>query len=573
MANNNEINLGSLDYIEIKRNLLNYLQNQDEIKDFNYAGSVMNSVVSLLAYNTLYYAMYSNVLANEMFLDSAQREESVVSLLKPLGVKIPTKTSAMAIIQIGGVVAIPKYTRFTGTSSTGINYSFYTLEDYVEAESGSEFITNIKLYQARQLVKEKDITSAFDFENQSYFIGDSNVDINTLTVEVDVGDGVWRLWTELDNIGDSTENLSQTIYFVERFDTGFEIQFGKENTLGNKIEEDYRIRISYLVSSGSAGNNIVSFSTTELTYSAIEVISGSSGGLDSPDLSYYKFIAPKFFAAQNRAVTKDDFLAISSEYLKSKGYNVTKSNFNAFGGEEFFPPKYGRVFVTTDILPREDILDLVAYLKTKCTLSILPEFVESESRLISYDVKFVPTNSNLTQQEKNTLIKNIRDYLVQNYSYTNQYNIDLRGVEDALISVFPINSATLKIKFSGIVTPNIASTILNFDNNEIEINEGLNTISNNFQDKFSQTVYLRVFKATNQAIDGFIDLRTFIQYPSTTAYDASKNYGRINIASGILELYNISNSPVNLFFNFKNNFFKSSSNIKYTIAPDRVELI
>ncbi len=108
----------------------------------------MNSVVSLLAYNTLYYAMYSNVLANEMFLDSAQREESVVSLLKPLGVKIPTKTSAMAIIQIGGVVAIPKYTRFTGTSSTGINYSFYTLEDYVEAESGSEFITNIKLYQA-----------------------------------------------------------------------------------------------------------------------------------------------------------------------------------------------------------------------------------------------------------------------------------------------------------------------------------------------------------------------------------------------------------------------------------------
>ena len=465
MPNNIQLNLGNLDYDDIKESLKSYLQDQDILKDYNFNGSVINSVISLLAYNTLYYSIYSNMLANEMFLDSAQREESIVSLLKPLGIKIPTRTSAMAIIETGGLPSIDKYQLFTGINSSGINYNFYTLDDYTEVEEGSEFITNIKIYEAKQVIRNFDITTAFDFENQSYFIGNTQVDINTLLVEVDDGSGNWILWTEVDNIGESTENLKQTIYFVERFDTGFEIQFGKENLLGNTIENTYRIRISYLVSSGSAANNIVSFNAN-LGQSQINVLQQSTGGLDSPDLDYYKFIAPKFFAAQNRAITKDDFLAISAGYLRSKGYNVTKNNFNAFGGEELFPPKYGRVFITTDILPREDILDLVAHLKTKCTLSILPEFVESESRTISYDVEIVPVDNNLTPTQKTNLIRLIRNYLIQNFSYVSEYSVALSGIVDGIKNTFSaqVQDASVNIKFNGQITPNIASTVVSFEN-------------------------------------------------------------------------------------------------------------
>ena len=99
---NNQVNLGKLEFEQIKDGLIEYMKSQTLLKDYNFKGSIMNSVIDLLAYNTYYYALYSNMLANEIFLDTAQREESLVSLTKPLGVTIPTRTSARANIRIGG---------------------------------------------------------------------------------------------------------------------------------------------------------------------------------------------------------------------------------------------------------------------------------------------------------------------------------------------------------------------------------------------------------------------------------------------------------------------------------------
>ena len=206
---NSTPNLGKLNFDEIKQSLTSYLKSQDTLKDFNFEGSVIQSLINLLSYNTLYYAMYSNMLANEMFLDTAQREESIVSLLKPLGVSIPTRTSSRVSIRLGGISLLPKYSQFVGKNSSGVNYNFYTLEDYSEVLSGSDFIDNIVLVEAKQLISNKDISNLINYTNQTYFIGDTNIDISTLIVEVDKGDGVYQRWSKLDNIGDSTENLSQ----------------------------------------------------------------------------------------------------------------------------------------------------------------------------------------------------------------------------------------------------------------------------------------------------------------------------------------------------------------------------
>ena len=45
----------------------------------------MSVLLDLLAYNTHYLSYNANVLANEMFIDTADLRESIVSLAKALG--------------------------------------------------------------------------------------------------------------------------------------------------------------------------------------------------------------------------------------------------------------------------------------------------------------------------------------------------------------------------------------------------------------------------------------------------------------------------------------------------------
>ena len=123
--------IGSLDFKEIKQNLINYLQGQSIIQDYNFEGSVVQTLIDLLAYNTFYYAYYTNMIASEMFLDSAQRLDSIISLVKPLGYTISGKRSSRAQINLSGVINnyVPAHSIIFGINEDGIQYTFYTLED------------------------------------------------------------------------------------------------------------------------------------------------------------------------------------------------------------------------------------------------------------------------------------------------------------------------------------------------------------------------------------------------------------------------------------------------------------
>jgi len=94
---NSNIQLTELDFDAIKNNLKTYLQSQDVLKDYNYEGSALSTLLDILAYNTHYNAYYLNMVANELFLDTAARRSSVVSLAKmlnytPKSVKAPAAT-------------------------------------------------------------------------------------------------------------------------------------------------------------------------------------------------------------------------------------------------------------------------------------------------------------------------------------------------------------------------------------------------------------------------------------------------------------------------------------------------
>jgi hypothetical protein len=513
-----------------------------------------------------------------MFLDTAQREESIISLLKPLGVTVPKKRASTALIDIGGVNDVPKFSRFRGTSVDGsIVYNFYNIREYNEASSEIDFIPGVKIYEGKQLVKESEITNSFDFDDQSYFIGNLDVDLDTVIVEVDEGDGVWVEWVKSDNIGNSVENLSQRIFFIERFDTGYELQFGKDNSLGNNIEETYRIRVSYIVTSGAAANGVSGFTTTDFTYSSIELTDdqASSGGLDSPDLDFYKFSAPKFFAAQNRAVTKSDFIAISTQFLRDRGYFLNSSNFTVFGGEVLNPPKFGRVFISTDGVSNNDISDLVAHLKDKCVVTVTPEFVESVSETIEYDVECILGSNNLNESQKANLKNNILTYLRANFQINNQFNINFTGMREAILTNFSdVIDVNIVMNYNNVYPIDDAEDIIINLNNKLDIDIGSSVqITKEYTDQDGDNVVLKYEPINQNDIDFDKPLKTYEVVNSTFVYKNNIN-GIINVKNGYIKiLKETRNSPIEVDVNLASSTFVSGTNIKFSIIPRSVTLV
>ena len=87
-VNKKRLRVTELDFDEIKENLKLFLKAQEEFKDYDFDGSGMNILLDTLAYNTHYLGYNANMLANEMFLDSASLRSSIVSHAKQLGYEV-----------------------------------------------------------------------------------------------------------------------------------------------------------------------------------------------------------------------------------------------------------------------------------------------------------------------------------------------------------------------------------------------------------------------------------------------------------------------------------------------------
>jgi hypothetical protein len=255
------VNLGSLDFASVKSSITEFLKTQDTLQDFEYAGSAIQVLLDILAYNTMYYGHYSNMVASEMFLDSAQRLSSLISLVKPLGYVIPGKITAKARVKVrhGGTVGtiLDKYTRFSGRNESGTAFSFYTVNDYALNLDGEAIV---EIYQGKSLTKE--IPLVVDRKTQKGFLHGLEIDISTITVEVKPdGENRWDTWSRADNI-QSGLNDSSSVYWMERSELGFFIVFGGNvgnNTtvqVGKQIGPNDLVRVSYLKTNGEAGNQV-----------------------------------------------------------------------------------------------------------------------------------------------------------------------------------------------------------------------------------------------------------------------------------------------------------------------------
>lgn len=419
MANNTPTNLGSLEFNQIKTSLTDFLRNQSVFSGYNFDGSAIQTIIDLLAYNTFYYAYYANMINAEAFLDSAQKEDSVISLCKPLGFTVPSSTASKAKIKVAGIVgstSIPRGTQFFATNPEGIQYSFYNLDEVgIDADGNTD---EFDVYEATNFIDSFDAYPTFDFTTQKIVIANDDFDLSTLKV-VTVEDGIEYTWTKVGNVG-YVSQIDERIYFVERTSNGFAIVFGSINSLGKEIDQQTttNLLISYLTTSGSEANDLITFTLSGFSgnYSVI-LVSKSAGGRSKPNISSIRFLAPKWFASQERAVTVNDYKAL----LIEAGFFEDETEFNVFGGQSLSPPRYGRVFITSNVAPSDvTINEFINFLKERSVITVLPEYVQSNSLNVYADFNFRLQNTSLN---RSTTLASVKNEFAQNYAATNQYNV------------------------------------------------------------------------------------------------------------------------------------------------------
>jgi len=395
MAADNNLKVDELNFDAIKANLKSYLSAQDQFKDYNFEGSGLSVLLDLLAYNTYYNAFYLNMVASESFLATAQKRNSVVNLAKslnytPRSVTGATISGTLAVTPTGSPASlvIPQYTEFKGVVD-GVSYNFLTTQSYT--------VYSVEDYEiAATLVEGKLISRRYvvsgDIE-QRFLIPNTNCDTSTITVRVlnSATDSTTRTFTKPDNIVEVT-NISQ-VFFLEEVENGqFEIKFGDGN-FGVALGTGNIVIIDYIVSSGTAGNNLLNLSYSDsisgVTTIAFTATDASAGGNDRESVSAIKFNAPKAYEAQNRAVTVEDYTALMLQ-------QATVDSVAVWGGEDNDPPAYGKVFiavkpVTGSVLTATEKDNLIrGVINPKKILTVTTEIVDPEYiyLLVNSEVKY-----------------------------------------------------------------------------------------------------------------------------------------------------------------------------------------
>lgn len=444
----NDINISDLTFEGIRSSLVDYLKTQDTFKDYNFEGSGIKTLVDLLAYNTFYYGYYSNMIANEMFLDSAKLTNSMISLTKPLGYLVPGAISAKSTVRLRNtnpVQELSPFSSFRGRDISGRPYFFYNIDPVRVGETTPAFSETgyFDVYEGKSVVFRQLIP--VDPEDQSIFLNDVNIDPRTIKIEVsENGEGELVSWINYLLYPETIITSDTEIFFLERVRDGYNLNFGKytfsdSGSAGKQIGELDEVYISYLVSSGSAANGLSnltfigdSIPTNDIAKSStqLEVFTSSLGGSSQPNLDEIRFFAPKSFARQNRLVTKNDYVAILNE-LGYQSNGNTDLKFKIFGGEETNLPVYGRVFVSILNLSAEtqinEINQVISTLKDKSVVSILPEYIAPVEIRAFVTASFGLENDEVPFARQNALAS-VRSALKSVYS-NKKFNTDFNKQE------------------------------------------------------------------------------------------------------------------------------------------------
>lgn len=457
MAHTN-VRVTELDFDQIKENLKEFLRAQPEFTDYDFDGSNLSVLMDLLAYNTHYNAILANMVSNEMFLDTALKRSSVVSLAKQIGYVPRSITSARATVSVAlqnipgnpNYVTMDRYKSFT-TNIDGESYTFYTNKVYTTTPVGGVYtFSDVELYQGRQLEFFYTVNDATP--TAKYVIPNLNVDISTLQVAVQYG-GTGSYIDTFSRVSDITDvDGSSRVYFLQENTEGYyEVYFG-DGVIGDALTVGDVVRLTYLISDGEAANVSTNVSLTWSTNAiagetsldrSITTISKPSGGSAGDDLEDIRFYALNNYETQNRAVTENDYAGLIS-------YNLPGAeSVNVWGGEKNSPPEYGKTFIsikpkTGYVLTDSEkarIIDEV--IKPRCMMTAEHEFVDPNYTYVGFDVtvRYNASRTSLSADQINALVYNkIVTFMNTNLSkfnanfYRSQLEEQIMHSDDSIVS-------------------------------------------------------------------------------------------------------------------------------------------
>jgi hypothetical protein len=457
MASNKFV-VSDLDFDAIKSNLKTFLQDQTQFSDYNFEGSGFAVLLDTLAYNTHYLGFNANMLANELYLDSADIRKNIVSLAKMLGYTPSSPRAPIANIDIllnnatGASVTMDKGTVFT-TTVEGLTYQFVTNEDTtITPADGVYRFSNINLYEGTLVTYRYTVDSSD--ADQRFVIPSVNADTSTLkvTVQTSSGDSSSSTYT----LASGLKSLTSTskAYFLQETDTGkFEVYFG-DGVIGQKLSDGNIVILEYIVTNKTEANGASSFvlsgSIDSFTNVSISTNSVAQGGSEAETKESIRFNAPLQYTAQDRAVTTTDY-----ETLIKSIYPNTLS-VSAWGGEDDETPVYGVVKIAIKAASGSTLTDatkqnIIASLQPYNVASVRPEIVDPEITSIiltvnaKYDKRATTKTAETLQSEIINAITNYNTNTLQSFDSVFRYS-KLTGLIDDVDSSILSNITTLDIR-------------------------------------------------------------------------------------------------------------------------------
>ena len=410
----------NLDFADLRAQIKDYLRVNSNFTDFDFEGSNFSILIDLLAYNSYLTAYNTNMAVNECFLDSATLRENVVALARNIGYVPRSARSAKATVSFSvdlGVNDTRIVTMKAGQVALGRQesgqYIFSIADDFVATvndDNQAEF-ANVNIYEGVYLTKS--FTVDYSQPNQRFILPNTSIDSTSIRVKVtSTTTEIYELYSNILRV-DATSKL---FLLQEIEDETYEILFG-DGILGKKLPAGARIDVSYIVTNGPSANGAKNFSfagilnddTGAVLTSGISLITTqeeASNGDTVEDTSSIKYLAPRIYAAQYRAVTANDYKGIIP-FVYPNVESVT-----SYGGEELEPPEYGKVFIS--IKPRNGNFlsqitkdDISRKLKQYSIAGIKPEIIDLKYLFVETDTSvYYNTNSVSDPTEVITAVTN-----------------------------------------------------------------------------------------------------------------------------------------------------------------------
>ena len=576
--NSSNINITDLDFDDVSKSLKEYLRGQSTLKDYDFEGSNLAILVDLLAYSAHTSAFNANMVASEMFLDTAQIRKNVVSRAKELGYTPSSRTASKASFDltvtnptIGGVtpssLTINRGHEFT-TVYDGTSYTFISLDNKTITPTTGTF-----KFEALDIYQGKLSTDIYRYDsqvaNQRFPMLSPNIDTTSITVNINSNNTVtaWSRAGDLTGIK-STSN----VYYLQENDEGlFELYFG-DGIIGAEPKDGDEITISYLVTDTNHANgaNVFSMSTSINGNSAVTFTNtvSASGGKDIETPDQIKFSASKFYTSQNRLVTVQDYKAKLQELYPGA------DSIAVWGGEDNEPPQYGKVFVAlkpsqySNNLTTAEKSTLTKSLSELSILTVRPQVIDAEilQILLSTNFKYDPTKTSQTQSALETLVRaailSYDDSELSGFDTLfrhSQLTSKIDGTETSILS--NITNVRLRKNYTAVTDGTASSIKLDFGNALYNPHSGHNAASGGVL----TTTGFFISGDTNNYFfddDGKGNVRRYYLDGSTRVY-SDDTAGTITYSTGVVSINSLTYSSTS----------NTDSSIDFTTIPSSNDVI